>query len=144
MKKTDLMKGLTGIILFFALASFAYAQDKPTANPDEDAFTVEIVSGEVSGITPTTISLIYDRDYDTGTEYEILVPYDEKVTLKHKTKLSEIKKGDLISIEYEKPAQGSKKVAKARMITFIQSGVSSLATPATPAADPAATGGTGQ
>ena len=115
--------------------SFVYAQSqapkeqKPIElsealkQQDEEAFTVEIISGEVSGITKNSVSIIYNRDYDTGMEYEILLPFDETIKLNHKKDLSEIKTGDLISIEYEKPAEGSKKMAKARTINFIQSGV---------------------
>lgn len=92
----------------------------------EDAFTVETISGEVSGMTKNSISLIYNHDYDTGTEYEILIPVGPSTALKHKRDFSEIKKGDLISVEYEKPGEGSKRKAVARGVTFIQSGVSGL------------------
>lgn len=120
--------------MVFCAAVFAQQETPPASGgaaaqseeDKEDAFTVETVSGEVAGMTKNSISLIYNRDYDTGTEYEILIPLGSSTVLKHKRDFSEIKKGDLISVEYEKPGEASKRSAIARGVTFIQTGVSGL------------------
>jgi hypothetical protein len=97
--------------------------------PEEDlSFTTETVSGEISGITERSISIIYDRDYDTGTEYEMLIPLDKDTKLRHKGSIKELKVGDLISIEYEKPGEKSKHKTRAATVSFIQSSVTGLAT----------------
>lgn len=95
---------------------------------DQDKFTVDVVSGEVSGIAKNYISIIYDRDYDLGTDYEIMIPVEPSTVLRHKQNFSDIKVGDLVSVEYEKPLPGSKRKSLAKTVMFIQSGVGSLAT----------------
>ncbi len=137
---------LTGLVFtaLISFMSFAYAQGQAPAQSgsgqkqkeaaqaaDEDAFTVDTVSGEVTVIGKDFISIVYDHDYDTGTEYEIMIPLEKSTALKHKKNLSEIKAGDLVSVEYEKPVEGSKRKVKARTINFIQSGISGLTTEAT-------------
>lgn len=101
---------------------------QPQAPAEDDSFTLATVSGEISGITKKGISVIYDRDYDAGTEYEIMVLVDNKTKFKHKKDLSELKVGDLISVEYEKAGEKSKHKGMATTINFVQSGVTSLAT----------------
>lgn len=141
--KNEKVFAIIMFVFFSGFATSAWAQQKAVKKADiqaveDEPFTMMTVSGEVAGITKNTISLIYDRDYDTGTEYEILLPYDEDVAVKHKAKLNEIKKGDFIAIEYEKPLEGSKKVAKAKTVIFIQSAVNTLASePGVSAAEPA-------
>ncbi|MEK7850192.1 MAG: hypothetical protein AAB213_05205 [Candidatus Omnitrophota bacterium] len=138
---------LIGLAVFTLIAvSFVYAQSqapkeqKPielneAAKQQEEAFTVESISGEVSGITKNSVSIIYNRDYDAGTEYEMLIPINEKTSVKHIRSLAEIKVGDLVSVEYEKPAENSKRKAMTKTINFIQSGVASLATRGLPGVD---------
>ena len=96
------------------------------APAESETFTIETVSGEVSGITKKSVSIIYDKDYDNGTEYEILIPVDDKTVFRHKNNLSEIKKGDLVSVEYAEPPLGSKTKIMAKTINFVQSGVGGL------------------
>ncbi len=102
-------------------------EEKPASqNADEDTFTVETVSGEVSWVGKDYISLIYNRDYDKGAESEVMVPITDETVLKHVKSLKDIQKGDLVSIEYNKPSEKSKGKASARSVTFIQKGVSGL------------------
>jgi len=66
----------------------------------------------------------------------MLIPIDSKTAVKHKTKLADIKVGDLVSVEYEKPVPEDevsedetfkdKRQTKARVVNFIQSGVGNL------------------
>lgn len=90
---------------------------------EPEVVTVETVSGEVSGVTKDGISIVYNRNYETGMEYEIVVPIDKRTALKHLKNLDEIAEGDLISIEYQK---SNKNPAYARTITFIQHAATGL------------------
>jgi hypothetical protein len=141
MKNKAIAAGIVILFTSFTFIYFAWPQEqggklqassaegqKAADNADEDAFTVETISGEVSGMAKNSISIIYDRDYDAGTEYEVLIPIAEETAFKHKKSLQDIKVGDLVSVEYEKPAENSKRKAKAKTINFVQSGVRSLAT----------------
>ena len=139
------LTGLVSMIFTLTFAAFASAQvQEPKAQPkaepiaqealqasdtavkDSDAFTVEMVSGEVSGIGKNFISIIYNRDYDAGAEYETMLPLDGDVKIKHKQDIKDIKPGDLVSAEYEKPAENSKHKPKTLSIIFIQSGVNAI------------------
>lgn len=129
MKNKAIVIGIVAVFVCFTFIYKAFAQEqaqKAADNVDEDAFTVETVSGEVSGITKHYISIIYDRDYEAGTEEEALIPFDPNTAFKHKKSIDEIKRGDLISVEYEKPTENSKRKPRAKTINFIQSGVDNL------------------
>ncbi len=104
------------------------AAEQASKDKEKDTFTIATVSGEISGITKRSISVVYNRDYDTGTEYEVLIPVDDGTQFKHKQALSDLKVGDLISVEYENPDKDSKHKARARVVNFVQSGVSTLTT----------------
>jgi hypothetical protein len=127
-----------GVAMVLGMAGSAMAQEATapaaaTAPVVDDSYTMDTVSGEVSGLTAKSISILYNRDYDTGTEYEILIPVDEKTVFKHKNNLKEIKTGDLVSVEYEKPGAESQHRSRAVTINFIQSGVAALSSPTTEA-----------
>jgi hypothetical protein len=121
---------ILALMIMMMTAGLAMAQEETGAQPqapaEDDSFTSATVNGEISGISKKKISMIYDKDYDTGTEYENMVLIDDMTQLRHKKDLSELKIGDLVSIEYEKPGENSKHKALAIAITFIQSGVGNL------------------
>jgi hypothetical protein len=97
---------------------------KAVQAPDApEVYTTESVSGEVSAIGKRYISVVYNTDYDTGTEYEVMIPITENTVYSHTKGLSDIKRGDLVSIQYKKPAEGSKGTASAETISFIQAAV---------------------
>lgn len=127
MKNKMIVVAIMVLFSSFTLVCLGWAQEQKAADyVDEDAFTVETVSGEVSGITKNYISVIFDRDYDAGTEEEALIPIGPNTAIKHKKSINEIKKGDLISIEYENPTENSKRKPMAKTINFIQSSVDNL------------------
>lgn len=137
MKKHALTKMMMILILLGGVAIAQEAVQEQMAQqvapqdviePQDESFTTETVSGEISGITKRAISIIYDRDYDTATEYEMLIPLDKDTKLKHKGSMKELKVGDLISIEYEKPGEKSKHKTRAATVNFIQSSITGLAT----------------
>ncbi len=139
MKNSPIGYGITILLMSTFIICPLFAKDEPEASkqlsakeksgsetPVEYPVTVETVSGEVSAIDKNYISIVYDRDYDSGTEYEILIPFDSKTAVKHKTKIADIKKGDLVSVEYEKPVEAKDGKLKAKSVNFIQSGVGEL------------------
>jgi Cu/Ag efflux protein CusF len=115
------------VVFFLALAPSAFAKQEAVTGADDQAlevepYTVMTVSGEVSAIDTKGIAIVYDRNYDTGMEYEIYLPVDKSTTFKHKASLKEIKTGDFVSADYYKTKEG-KSILK--NIMFIQSGVNS-------------------
>jgi hypothetical protein len=140
MKNKTIEMGVVAAFVCFTFICFSWAQGPQNTNKtaaaavqaDDDSFTVETVSGEITGINRSSISVLYDHDYDAGVEYEVLIPTDENTVFKHKRNLKELKVGDLISAEYEKPVEGSKHKGRAKVINFIQSGVKNLVTEALP------------
>ncbi len=126
MKKWPVLANALVIIILLTFISIAGAQEQAqeAGAVDEDQSTVEIVSGEVTEIGKDYISVVYNRDFDAGVEYEIMIPLDNDTGLKHKASLSEIKKGDLVSVEYLKSSKGK---LKAKTVNFVQASVDALA-----------------
>ena len=132
MKSKFLLLEVTVSFIFFTfLIYFAWAQEQAaqpqnaeiTVQPQEaDEVVMKTVTGEVSAINSRGVAVVYDRNFDTGTEYEIYIPIDKNTVLKHKTSIKDIKAGDLISVNYAQPKKGS---ALAKVIDFIQSSVTS-------------------
>jgi hypothetical protein len=56
------------------------------------------ITGEVSGIGAGYISIIYARDEDKTTEYEMLLPIEKDVEFIRKS-LSELVVGDIVSVK---------------------------------------------
>jgi hypothetical protein len=129
-----IMAGVLGMGFFLTLISTGYCQsskalEKSKGSEDvlieePEVYRTETMSGEVSWVGKNYISIVYDRDYDTGTESEIMVPVTEKTVFKHVKGLKELQQGDLVSIEYNKPLGKGK--TNARVVTFIQRSVSDL------------------
>ncbi len=85
------------------------------------------VSGEVGAVGKNSISIIYARDVNKSTEYEMLIPIDVNTVLVHKKSLSELKIGDKIEIQFEDATSedaGREKLERvARVITFVRPAV---------------------
>lgn len=125
--KNDKVFAIIMFVFFSGFATSAWAQQTAATGADDQALEVEpyavmTVSGEVSAIDSKGIAIVYDRNYDTGTEYEIYLPVEKSTTFKHKASLKEIKTGDFVSADYYKTKEG-KSILKNLM--FIQSGVNS-------------------
>ncbi len=67
----------------------------------DDAVTVtsKTVTGRLDLVMPKFINVVYDRKGDA--EYEMELPYDAKLKVVNKRSLSEMKRGDTVSVKYE-------------------------------------------
>ena len=81
----------------FSFFTAALAQEEE----EEIIAVMREVSGEVGAISPGLITVIYNRDEDMKREDEIDLPIDKDVRLVHKSKLSDINIGDIVSVKYE-------------------------------------------
>jgi hypothetical protein len=115
------------IMVFFAAgAGLSYAEGTGKPEKKKAAIAkseVKEIQGEVSYITKRSISVVYARDAQTGSESEILLPYDKNLVIVHKRRLSEIQVGDIVSVKYldEILDYGDKKENKitAKAISFL-------------------------
>jgi hypothetical protein len=83
------------------------------------------VQGEVTWVGKNRIAVVYA---ESGTsESEILLPFDKDVKLEHIQQLGQIAQGDIVRIQYEEvveeSAQGRKEERKAKVISFVRSGL---------------------
>jgi len=116
--------GLIGILVF-SLAGAGLTQEKKET---KKTTVSKEVTGEVTWIGKNKIAILYQIDTEKSTEYEILLPFDEKeLKVIHKKSLEEIKSGDTVTVEYEEiteeSEQGGRTDFKARAIKFIRSAV---------------------
>ena len=128
MKNAGVLAIAAAVIIFFTYISLAAAQEQVESE-------ARVASGEVSAINSSGIAVVYDRNYDTGAEYEIYFPVDKTTPIKHKTSLKEINVGDLVSVDYIKTKEG-KTVTKS--VTFIQAAVPADALISEPVPQPVA------
>jgi uncharacterized membrane protein len=118
------------IFILFMISSSLAAERKPLKTQT----LIKTIEGEVVLIDKKTISIVYSRDLEKGVEYEMLLPYDKKeLQLQHVKNLNEIKRGDIVSIEYEEiieeyGAEDKKEDRKAKLISFIKPAVKELTT----------------
>ena len=61
------------------------------------------MSGTVAGSTKHSISVVFAA---AGTVEEILIPVGPAATFKGVARLDDIKKDDVVKVEYKKPAEG--------------------------------------
>jgi hypothetical protein len=69
--------------------------------------TMASKSGTVTGISASSISVLYEQAGDS--EFEIQLPLDRKVQLDHYKSKSDIQMGDLVELQYEKVVENPKK-----------------------------------
>lgn len=94
------------IVIIFGIFTFPFlSTDVIMAGERKDKVRKIIINkevrGKVGGITPTLITIIYKEDKRSATEYEIDLPIDEDIELKHITRLSEIRRGDIVRVKYD-------------------------------------------
>lgn len=65
--------------------------------------TVKTLSGEVSGISPNFIAVLYGQDAKSSYEMGLVINKNTKVERKHS--LNEIVVGDTVSVKYEETTQ---------------------------------------
>ena len=124
--KTFKISEIKGVIIVLSalavlgIGSTVYAQaDKNILNTTQE---LKEVQGEVTWIGQGKIAVVYNRD--EKAEYEMLLPYDNSVSIKNKRKMSDIKAGDTVKIEYEEKVIEYKDrkegKLKATAVTFIK------------------------
>lgn len=79
------------MVMIFAAVDIAAEEAKETVKATE-------VTGEVSVIGPTYISIVYARDEEKGVEYEMLLPIDKDVKFIRKG-LDELVVGDKVRVK---------------------------------------------
>lgn len=73
------------------------AEEKP--QPKRSVQSKE-VTGELAWKGQNKLTVIYQRDEEKGEEYEMLIPYDDKLIIEHKRNMSEFSRGDVVKITY--------------------------------------------
>ena len=107
------------------LTTVLYAQEKKHEIKNRTTGNKEI-EGEVTWIGKNKIAITYNKDQATGTEYEILIPYDiANLTFEHRNNMGEIKVGDTVRVQYEEETleydDGNKnEKIKAKVISFVR------------------------
>ncbi|MFA5356680.1 MAG: hypothetical protein WC301_04675 [Candidatus Omnitrophota bacterium] len=87
---------------------------------------IKEVNGEISWINKSNISVIFQRDDETGTESEMLLPLAPGIKIAHKRSISQLSRGDMVRVQYEEvieetPEGGRTLISrKAKMITFLR------------------------
>ncbi|OGX27129.1 MAG: hypothetical protein A3J51_03110 [Omnitrophica WOR_2 bacterium RIFCSPHIGHO2_02_FULL_45_21] len=110
------------IFVFLAVSVFGQEDEKAVGQRT----VMKEVQGEVSWIGKGYISILYSQDVNTGEEYEILLPYDEKdIKLEHRKSIDQIAKGDIVDVHYEEETKQDdykqeKVKLKAKVVSFVR------------------------
>ena len=91
--------------------------------PVKKVVTMEKVNGEVTGISTGAIAILYEQKGDS--EFEIQLPIAQDVALDHYKGKSDIKKGDIVDLHYEKvveaPGEPRERISMtAKKIRFVK------------------------
>lgn len=100
MNRSMPLKTFTFLIVLALVSSPLGWAEKMNALEPEVIRTLEHSSGQVTGIDAQSIDLLYARTEDA--EYEMHLPVDAKVELKHYKAFSDIQRGDEVELQYEK------------------------------------------
>lgn len=111
------------IVLALCLTNMSFAE----ANKEsKSSRATKEVQGEVTWIGKDKIAVTYGKDEATGTEYEILLPFNTAdLSIAHKKNLGEINVGDTVKVQYEEESleygDGRKEgKLKAKIISFLR------------------------
>jgi hypothetical protein len=97
------------VILVLGLAPLSFGQK----NKNEVVIRkteVKEISGEVSGISSNSISILYGQNEKTSFEMALTIDKDTKV--EHKKSLKEIHTGDMVLVRYEETTETYKEKAE--------------------------------
>jgi len=113
----------------------ALAEKAPEQAQDRKILKTERneLSGVISGITKSSVSLVYGKDKKKDIEYEAVFPINEDIQLEHLKSLSDLRIGDEVKIRFEdtnfENSDKSQKVQrKAKVISLIKAAVPILDT----------------
>ena len=108
---------------------WALAASNGPAKEDAVTVTSKTVTGELDLIMPKFINMIYDRK--GGTEYEMELPYDANLKVVNRRSVSELKRGDIVSVKYDEQSwvdgkEMEHKSRKATEVMFLKTAVKGL------------------
>lgn len=83
------------------------AAEAPKAEPPKEEMARKTMTGEVAGISPSFIAVIYDKDDKSA--YEMALNLDPKVKIVGKKNISEIHVGDTVTVSYDERFQKDEK-----------------------------------
>jgi hypothetical protein len=87
--------------LFLGITEIGLAQ-RAKENIVKHTTTGKEVVGEIIWMNDKYIAVLYQRDPQTGDEYEILLPWNKKsIGLEHLRSVGEVQKGDIVRVKYE-------------------------------------------
>ncbi|MEK7299304.1 MAG: hypothetical protein AAB066_05380, partial [Candidatus Margulisiibacteriota bacterium] len=104
----------------------AAAAEMPKAEPPKEEMASKTMTGEVAGISPSFIAVIYDQDEKSA--YEMALNLDAKVKIVGKKNISEIRAGDTVTVSYDEKFQKDEKGdiringRKVTAISFVREG----------------------
>lgn len=123
-----LVLGLTGIAFAQVAKQKVAVQKEKAEKLVRRTNTMKEVVGEVVWMNDKYIAVLYNRDPQTGDEYEILLPWNKKtIGLEHLRNAGEVQKGDIIRIKYEEDyalydSNREDISLKAKVIGFVRKG----------------------
>ncbi len=83
------------------------AAEMPKAEPPKEEMASKSMTGEVAGISPSFIAVIYDKDDKSA--YEMALNLDPKVKIVGKKNISEIRVGDTVTVSFDERFQKDEK-----------------------------------
>lgn len=83
------------------------AAEAPKAEPPKEEMAHKSMTGEVAGISPIFIAVMYDQDDKSA--YEMALNLDPKVKIVGKKDTSEIHAGDTVTVSYDERFQKDEK-----------------------------------
>ena len=74
--------------------------------------TLKLLTGEVGGLGPNFIAIVYEKDEEKGIEYEIALPLAKDASFQSIQNLKELEVGDKVTIQYEEETSTYKEKVK--------------------------------
>jgi hypothetical protein len=113
------------IFLFFGMAAFGFAEETKEVKKEKEEVVKKEVMGEVSGISPNFIAIVYGQNQEKQSSLEMAFDLNKDVVVTHKKSLSEIGMGDTVKVDYDqitKTKDDGTKISRrlARMVTFLR------------------------
>ena len=100
--------------------------EAPKAEPPKEEMASKSITGEVTGISPSFIAVMYDQDVKSA--YEMALNLGPKAKIVGKTSINEIHVGDTVTVSYDERFQKDEKGdiringRKVTAISFVREG----------------------
>jgi len=95
----DKKKVLLTILVIISFAGIVLSEEK--GNKGDTKKVIKTITGEVGGIGPNFIAIVYQKDEEKGVEYEMALPLKEDVKFQFVKNLKELQVGDKVTVQYE-------------------------------------------